>query len=223
MVRIILNMSMNQSKLEVIKAVKELHTNLPDFLHDEFLLTGGAAALFYGSDRPFSHDVDFMFPKKYIETVSEALKVEFEMFRNKPVFHSLKVVYQTGGHDYDLVAQSIVEPQSGVSCTFELNDMVYRNKKELEEEGQKILLIPKELLFLIKLVAGRGEELGKYDLYDAEKILEKNPDFDFGYLEKLIREFCQPLKKVLPFLEDRAGKIRHSELERHLEFLRRSV
>lgn len=214
---------MDQAKLEVIEAVKELHTHLPDFLHDEFLLTGGAAALFYGSDRPFSHDVDFMFPKKYIEAVSDALELKFQVFRNKPVFHSLKAVYQTGGHAYDLVAQSVVEPQSGISCAFELNDMVYRNRKEVKEGDQKLILIPQELLFLIKLVAGRGEELGKYDLYDAEKILEKNADFDFGYLKRLIREFCQPLKKILPILEVHAGKLRNSELGECFESLRRSV
>ena len=45
---------------------------------------------------------------------------------------------------------------------------------------------------LIKLLAGRGKELKKYDLYDAQKILEKNKDFDFTFFGQLIRQCCPP-------------------------------
>jgi len=60
-------------------------------------------------------------------------------------------------------------------------------------------------------LAGRGKELGKYDLYDVEKILEKNKDFDFGFFASLVKNFCKPMKTALIILRHHAEGLKGSK------------
>ncbi|MFH0838473.1 MAG: hypothetical protein V1880_04385 [Patescibacteria group bacterium] len=212
---------MNNAEKEIADASLALLQRLPESLHGEVLLTGGGAAFLYGSDRPFSHDMDFMIPADRVEELRNALGLEFTRHTKKPVFHSLKAVFEEGGRSYDLIAESVVGP-AGQSAGFSirLTDEILQKKKSVMADGQTLYLIPRELLVLIKLLAGRGEELGKYDLYDVRKILEAGQDFDFDFFIKLIGEFCRPLKDALPILTEHAKEVKCPKLEETLKSLR---
>jgi len=200
---------MSKSETEKLisqKAAKFL-SSLPVKIRKTLLLTGGGAAFLYGSDRPFSNDIDFMVPKESIPTIEKVLKATFEYRRKKPVFHSLVCSAETDGTSFDLVAESIIQPDpKGPEYAFRLNQPIIK-KSVVFKIGQKsIACVPKELLVAIKLMAGRGRELGKYDLYDLSRILEKNPDFDFGFFGAIVSDFCAPLKSSLPLLVKNAKK-----------------
>lgn len=191
----------------ITEATKKLMKRLPAGLREQVLLTGGSAAFLYGSDRPFSNDMDFMVPAERISEIEKALGVSFTRHLGKPIFHSLKAVFEEGGLTCDLVAESVIDPTGhDNSYTVKLTEKVLRKKGSITVEGQTLNLVPRELLVLIKLLAGRGEELRKYDLYDAEKIIEKSKNFDFPYFVELIKEFCPPVKKSLPVLIRNAEK-----------------
>jgi len=180
---------------QILKTISEktqkVFEKIPESLKPSILLTGGSAAYLYGSDRPFSDDIDFIIEKSIIRELEKALGLKFEYFTKKPIFHSLKAVADIDGISYDFVAESIIQPQDiEKQFTIILNDLVFERKKEFDLNGFKISCIPKELLVLMKLLAGRGEELGKYDLVDAYEIISKNPDFNFDYMKKLISVFC---------------------------------
>jgi len=214
---------MDQIQKEIIDLYNALMERLPEEVRSGFLLTGGAAAFLYGSDRPFSHDVDLMVSKEEMPRLQKLLGLEFGVHKSKPVFHSEKAILQEGGHSYDLIAESIVEPEGqNVSCAFKITPEIEQRKRVLSLGGQKIALIPKELLVLIKLLAGRERTLGKYDLYDARKIVESSPDFDWTFFKELVRNFCQPLKKTIPILVAHAGQLKSIRLLEVLESLQQS-
>lgn len=181
------------------------------------LLTGGAAAYLYGSDRLFSNDIDFMLPRKFSHEMRKLFGARFTYFRKKPVFHSLKASVEIDKTSFDFIAESIVQPPGRREhYCFYLTDGIIKKGKLFTISGKKIYCIPKELLVLIKLLAGRGKELNKYDLYDVQKILEKNKDFDFTFFKKLIREFLKPLELSVPLLLKNAKKIQASKKDKNL-------
>lgn len=214
---------MDQTSKEIATSFATLLSRIPEGMRERLLLTGGGAAYLYGSDRPFSHDMDFMIPMNRTKELHEVLGLEFKVYAGKPVFHSLKAVFEENGQSYDLIARSVIEPdETDISCAFELTPEIDGKKSVLSVDGQTLHLIPKELLVLIKLLAGRSQELGKYDLYDARMILEKNADFDYEFFKKLILESYQPLEDVLSVLMAHAGKVGNIRLLEALESLQQS-
>lgn len=207
-------------KKEIKEAVFTLQKKITNGGRNELLLTGGSAAFLYGSDRPFSNDMDFMISKNRINEIEKIINSSFEYHIKKPIFHSLKVVFSEKGKSYDLIAESVVQPSGhSESYIFFLTDELLKRKASVQLDGQMIYLISKELLTLIKLLAGRGRELGKYDLYDVWKIVTKNQDFDFTFFMSLVRQFCQPLEKSLPILIGHAETILNEHREKPIKQL----
>lgn len=158
-----------------------------------------------------------MIPEGFVCDISKQFNISFTFYRKKPVFHSLKAPLNIKENSYDLIAQSIIQP-AGRSEEYSIHTTaeVIRKKERFSYRGKTIYLIPKELLVLIKLLAGRGKELNKYDLYDVQKILEKNKDFNFKLFKKFIKEFLNPLSLSLPLLLENAKKIPASEKSKNI-------
>ncbi len=143
-------MDKNKIKSEILKAVKLLKKHLPPRMYKRILLTGGSAAFLYGSDRPFSDDIDFEIAPDLIPEIEKDFKTEFEHPKKKPVFHSLKAAFVRGEESYDFIAESVIQPPSHSECyRFFLTDNVLNKKETIIYKGEKIFVIPKELLVLI--------------------------------------------------------------------------
>jgi len=186
---------------KILKDISEKHlalvNTIPAKLRNKLFLTGGTAAFFYGSDRPFSNDLDYMIPKNKITNFEKALGLKFSYHKTKPVFHSLKAIIDISGTTYDIVAESILQPgNKGDEFVFYLTDKIAHHSCAFSSSNAVFKCIPPELLVLIKLISGRGKEFGKYDLYDVCSITE-NEKLDFDFLEDLIREFCEGALPVL--------------------------
>ena len=93
---------------------------------------------------------------------------------------------------------------------FHLTDGILKKKGKCVYRGKTVYLVPKELLVLIKLLAGRGKELKKFDLYDVEKMLEVK-DFDFTFFKKLISLFLKPLELSVPLLIKNARRLKNQK------------
>jgi hypothetical protein len=194
-------------KADIFKKSAAVLDKLPDDVKGSFLLTGGSAAFLYGSDRPFSNDIDFMIDKSLVPDMRKIFDARFTYYKSKPVFHSFKTVIDIKKTSYDLIAESIVQPVGRrESYCFYLTGAVMKRKMAFTYKGQTIFCVPKELLTLIKLLAGRGEDLKKYDLYDVQKIVA-GKDFDFRFFTELIKTFCRPLNMSAPLLLKNAKKI----------------
>jgi len=201
-------MAKTNIKSEIIKKCYAFLDKLPVKERNSVLVTGGVAAFLYGSDRPFSHDYDFEIQRKLASEMRKYFGARFYFHRKKPIFHSLKSEVEIDDTSYDLIAESVIQPPGRREhYCFYLNDEIMKKKKGFSYKGKKIYCIPKELLVLIKLLAGRGKDLKKYDLYDVEKILSIQKDFNFTFFKKLVKEFCRPLALSVPLLLKNAKKI----------------
>jgi hypothetical protein len=195
-------------KADIIKKCSAILDKLPKDMKGGFLLTGGSAAFLYGSDRPFSDDIDFMLPRNMAPEMRVVFDARFTYHKNKPVFHSFKTSVNIKKTSYDLIAESIVQPAGRREAyCFYLTDGIMERKKKFSYQGKSVFCVPKELLVLIKLLAGRGEEVKKYDLYDGQKILAAAKDFDFKFFNELIKTFCHPVALSAPLLLKNAKKI----------------
>lgn len=200
-------------KSDIINKFSIFLESLPVNIRDSVLLTGGSAAFLYGSDRPFSNDIDVMVPEKFIPKIEKIFNVKFSLHKNKPVFHSLKCAIEINGIPYDVIAESVIEPPgSEKKCCFYLTNEIIDKKENFSFKNKTISCIPKELLVVIKLLAGRGEELNKYDLYDVDRILEKNNNFDYQFFKTLITKFCKPLSSIIPILMKNAKSLKGSNI-----------
>lgn len=201
-----------KTKNKIFKKALVFLDSMPKKWSQKCLLTGGSAAFLYGSDRPFSDDIDFMVPKNGISGLEKKLNIKFSFRKHKSIFHSLAASVLKNKISYDLVAESIVKPQSANhKYGFFLSPDIFRRKTGFIRGNQTLNCIPKELLVLIKLLAGRGKALGKYDIYDAQKILEKNKDFDFKFFGQLIQNYCKPAKTAIVILRQHAKTLGKSK------------
>jgi hypothetical protein len=201
---------MNKKTIEqrILKQYLLFLGSVPMALRKSFLLTGGSAAFLYGSDRPFSDDIDLIVSFEKLKEIEKAVGASFAYRKKKPVFHSLAATIEIGKTSFDLMAESVIQPVAkGKAYAFRATPEIRRKKVVFQFGKNSIACLPKEVLVIKKLLAGRGIEVGKYDLYDVKAIIEKNDDFDYGFFKKIIRTFCKPLKSSVPVLIRHAKKI----------------
>lgn len=156
----------------------------------ELYLTGGTAAAIYGGEsRALSLDLDFFVKEQDRERLESLFNGRFQVFLGKKLFKSDKLVgVSENGVDLDfIVAQNIVPDESlpDQRITLHLSGDIAAACQIREFLGVEVKVLPPELILLAKLFAGRGEDLGKYDLVDSSAMLE-NCEIDTSFLGKLI-------------------------------------
>jgi hypothetical protein len=109
--------------------------------------------------------------------------VEMRDYLEKPIFNSLKASSvcsaPSGGApvELDLIARSRVRPPGSDFCFEFVHDSVLGHyRRDIHVDGQPVLqMVPPEMLVLEKLVAARGSELNKFDLFDAVSLIMVQP------------------------------------------------
>ncbi|PIZ72970.1 hypothetical protein COY07_02535 [Candidatus Peregrinibacteria bacterium CG_4_10_14_0_2_um_filter_43_11] len=192
----------------IIKHHQKLTDSLPEQLRGRLFLSGGTAALIMGSDRPFSNDLDFMAPETLREKLEDALELNFSVNTKKPVFHSLAAHGKVDEMTFDVILESVVKPDGQKETfTFHLTPELEQGAWTYIANGYAIKCVPRELLIVIKLLAGRGKEWGKYDLYDAECLLKKQSDLDEGLFRYILKTFGTPKNPFLSKIAKNAASI----------------
>lgn len=145
--------------------------------HIDLYLTGGtAAAVYAGETRPLSLDLDFLIDKDAKKKVRGVFGGEFRYFGEKKLFKSDKLaVRASNGVDLDFIAEQNIVPDEtnpDQKITLRLNKLAKDKSCENEFIGEKVKVLPPEMIVIAKLFAGRGIELNKYDLTDSEAVIE---------------------------------------------------
>jgi len=136
-------------------------------------------------DRIVSPDIDWtMIPSsRNISSYQEVLSdingspVEFKRASNKAVFNSDKasgeIFIDGDGIELDAIAISRVKPdKQNFTFEFKYDSLIHHQHRELIlPSGRTVQVVPPEFLIMEKLCAGRGEELGKLDLFDSASLL----------------------------------------------------
>jgi hypothetical protein len=183
------------SKLEVVEmgqllaGIADVNSRLGEDANLIYLTGGTAVAAYTGVNRPLSLDLDFFVPKSLREKVVSAFGGEYVYFGEKPLFKSMKLVGVTNnGVELDFIETQTIVPDANKpneSIALMVDDYVSLNAQERENEGVKFKLVPPEYILLAKLFAGRGINIGKYDLVDCRSLLLAGV-VDLEKLEKLI-------------------------------------
>lgn len=191
-----------------------LHLELRDALRDthdrlagrgvELYLMGGVAASLLAHDawpareRPLSRDLDFLVPGDDATRgiIEEEYGGAFRVHAGKAVFKSYKLQTSApNGVELDFIASSnIVHDDGGLSST--VTPTVCRLAQREELLGVPVLTLPPALVALQKLYAGRGRDLGKYDLCDAQALLRSgcvDPDLFALFLREAFPAGLQSL------------------------------
>lgn len=108
--------------------------------------------------------------------------VSFQNQWNKPIFNSYKlhavVATQDGAEvELDAIALSRVKPEGSPFCfEFPYDEYLAFRSRPLSIAGKEsAALVPPEMLIVEKLVAGRGAQHGKLDLFDAVALIATQP------------------------------------------------
>jgi|GEM_PF-7087823 len=136
--------------------------------------------------RPVSADIDWAIPNFANEKLDHlnmvraitGRDVSFQDHWNKSIFNSNKlhaVVRASTGQEIELdaIALSRVRPTDSPFCfEFPLDEYLAFRSRPLTIAGNTAAaLVPPEMLIVEKLLAGRGVELGKLDIFDAVALI----------------------------------------------------
>jgi hypothetical protein len=151
------------------------------------LKAGLAAAIYLGDKgRIVSPDIDFVLrqesnKKLIFESLMEGLcpePVTWTDGKNKAVYHCEGIKGEARAADGTLVEldalySTNVQPDARgfvFNCTHDECDLFHR-RMVITPAGNKIAMIPPEQLCVEKLLAGRGPDINKFDLFDASGLL----------------------------------------------------
>lgn len=176
---------MNSESLETMSEALQiaLEETLSKATGVPMYLTGGTSAALYSGKtiRPLSFDLDFMIlhdpskPGVHAERLKGLFDVDFVRFSQKKTFKSMKAVGEAGnGCDLDFIVDQQVMPNEedpDMSMTLFVSTRMLDRVQTKEFEGVPVQVVPPEYVVLAKLFAGRGLDIGKYDLADSAAIM----------------------------------------------------
>jgi len=151
------------------------------------LKAGLAAALYLGDKgRIVSPDIDFVLrehphARRHFELLMEWLcdgPVAWTDGKSKAVYHCEGIKGVAAARDgtrveLDAHLATNVQPDPNgfvFQCRHDDNDLFHRRMVETPA-GNRVAMVPPEQLCVEKLLAGRGPEIGKFDLFDASGLL----------------------------------------------------
>lgn len=163
---------------DIEDALKETLAKADDHGIPLYLMGGISASLLAreawpGATRPLSRDLDFLVPDSpdVIATLEKTYGGRFIRNTKKAVFQSYKLQSKAAnGVELDFIAESnVVHPDTCFSM--HLGELAKTHASTERFLGTEVRTLPPEMVVLQKLAAGRGTDLGKFDLTDAEAIL----------------------------------------------------
>jgi len=186
-----LHLEIKDSMVETLGRASQ--RNVPLFL------TGGISASLLSHEqwptevRPLSKDLDFLVAGD--DATRAALEAEFDskfkLNTGKAIFKSDKLQsHATNGVELDFIASSnIVHEDASLAVTLSPLALAHAQKEAFL--GVEVSTLPAELIAIQKLFAGRGADLGKFDLLDAESMIRSgciSPDMFRLFLHDLTTE-----------------------------------
>lgn len=163
------------NNLQIKEALRETLAKAHRNYIDLYLTGGTAAAVYAGETRPLSLDLDFFVDPGAKEKIAQVFGGEFRYFGEKKLFKSDKLVgAASNGVDLDFIAEQNIVPDENSperKITLRLSKLAKDKSCEADFMGEKVRVLPPEMVVIAKLFAGRGIELNKYDLADSEAVI----------------------------------------------------
>lgn len=164
-----------------------------------YMVIGGQAVLLYGEPR-LTRDIDIT-----LGTTLEKLDVVLGLMENI----GLKSLAEPETFTRKTMVLPCQDPSTSIRVDFIFSFSSYEQQalervRTVEMGNAKVRFASLEDLIIHKVIAGRPR-----DLEDVKSVLIKNPEVDFKYVRRWLKDFAATLKK--PFLK------RFNEIAREIE------
>ncbi len=164
-----------------------------------YMVIGGQAVLLYGEPR-LTRDIDIT-----LGTTLEKLDVVLGLIENI----GLKSLAEPETFTRKTMVLPCQDPSTSIRVDFIFSFSSYEQQalervRTVEMGNAKVRFASLEDLIIHKVIAGRPR-----DLEDVKSVLIKNPEVDFKYVRRWLKDFAATLKK--PFLK------RFNEIAREIE------
>jgi len=157
-----------------------------------WLLKGGlAVALYLAESRPVSPDIDFAVAnnpnaERFLGSAIGAIlgeEIKFTPASPKPVYHDRKFYGEVMSRGFqekvelDALSATRIQPDERSFCyKFDLDSYLEFHRRTVQlPNGRTVDLCSPEQIITEKLIAGRGAELNKFDLFDSAGLLATVP------------------------------------------------
>jgi hypothetical protein len=152
----------------------------------------GLGAKIYGSERKIT-DIDIIVQKNNIKKTNKCIQ---ELgggklsFYDDGMFSCLNSQFKINGIDID-ISSDIKMIIKNKKFFFKLDNLT--NKKIIKSKNDIPVLSPEDII-IFKAITQRGQDQGKFDIFDIKNILKKQ-EIDFDYLRKRAKK-CKAEKRV---------------------------
>jgi hypothetical protein len=155
--------------------------------NDLIWMIGGSACLYlYGNER-IPGDIDIYLPTLQHEIVNGIFGIESYVHRSP--LENVKNSNPNGDHSIQLTSDLWIT-KDGNQYHIEPTSLVLDSRTIIEDQGEKFYIILAEEVLLIKVLLGRGADMGEQDIQDAKNFLKIYPKINSEYIQKRQKELA---------------------------------
>lgn len=155
----------------------------------------GLGANAYGSNREVT-DIDIIFLEedtKKVEKIVNLLGGEKMIYYDDEIFECLNTMLNIFEKEVD-ISTNLKITIDNKKYFFMPDKEMFEKSRKLFIDGVKVPVLSPEDIIIFKAITQRGQEQGKFDVFDVKNILEKQ-EIDFDYLYKRA-EICKAKERV---------------------------
>lgn len=143
-----------------------------------WMIAGSGCLYVHGNER-MPQDIDFYLPSQQHEVANRLFDIESYAYTSS--LENVKNSNPFGDHSMQLTSNLKIT-KNGSAYDLEPTTLVMHNRTVAETRGEKFYFAPVEEALLVKVLLGRGPDMGKQDIADVKNFLKIHPNVSTTYI-----------------------------------------